>query len=148
MYEILTNIIRFISTPFLLITNIFQKHHLIIKWVTLMPSIIFENKFDTWWSCIVCESVLAIKIIDIFYNFLSHLSVIFPMVFPLQFTSLISVEGIRNFTGADAKNPKFHHIKTVLCKNCFQHSFSDNSLSNQSPWQSFPQRFLFGWPLF
>ena len=81
-----------------------------------MPSIIFEDKFDKWWSCIVCESVLAIKIIDMFYNLLSHLLAIFPTVFPLQFTSLIGIEGIWNFTGADAGNPKFHHIKTILCK--------------------------------
>ena len=53
-----------------------------------MPSIIFEDKFDTQWSSIVCESVLAIDIIDMFYNLLSHLLAIFPTVYPLQFTSL------------------------------------------------------------
>ena len=79
-------------------------------------------KLYCMWKC------FAIEIIDMFYNLLSHLLAIFPTVFPLQFTSLIGIEGIWNFTGADAGNPKFHHIKTVLCKNCFQHTFSDDCL--------------------
>lgn len=32
-----------------------------------------------------------------------------------------------NITGAIAGNPRFHYIKTILCKNCRKHTFSDNN---------------------
>ena len=34
-----------------------------------------------------------------------------------------------NVTGAIAGNPRFHYIKTILCKNCLKHTFSDNDCS-------------------
>ena len=32
-----------------------------------------------------------------------------------------------NVIGAITGNPRFYYIKTILCKNCLKHTFSDNN---------------------